>query len=171
MRFIAFGVLVAAVAVASPVQTKPPTFSQKQPTQSALFKQLVGVVATRRDKFSPFLTSRNQWALKQPYTLDRYSLQMMLRPSVDERTVLVTLQLKPWRDATKISKDNLLRMMVQNREFGAAHFSYDLDGKRFEINQVIPAQALSNAAIDESFTRIAAMARSTTSMWDDANWK
>ena len=161
--------LLAAQAMAQP--TKPPPFTQKQPAQSALFKKMVATVAVRKVALTPFLTSRNQWALRQPFDVDRYRLQMVLRPSSDEATILVTLQLKQLRDPAKVSKDNLVRMLVQNREFGAAHFSFDLDGKRFEINQVIPASNLTNAAIDEAFRRISAMAKSTASMWDDALWK
>lgn len=149
---------------------KPPKFpDQKVKLPAALQTAQSYLIAMKY----PVQVSKDK--LQAPYLRSATSvgsdpLELQVTLTRDQSAIQIALRLRPISDPKKISRDNLLRMFIESREFGTAHYAYDLDAKRFELRQPLFASQFSQTQFSDAITRLKKFAEVTRASWDERKW-
>ena len=174
MGFVGLVTLILAtkpILLAQPQLPKKPAHLTQNPAKSPLFQKVESYAAGKKWAGRSFVDNRKLWRFRTSQAVESYRLEMDLHPTRDDKFVMVVLRLKPFSKPEKLSKDQLFRMFIESREFGTAHFAYNLDDARFEIRQPIWGADFGEASLQDAIKRLSGFALATKATWDEALWK
>lgn len=162
----AVALVTASAALLAWAQTRP-----SAPKLTPLLTKVSSLMEAERMKPAPITDARLGTVVRAAITVDGQPLELRASSASGDRIAMFALQLKPLRAPERIDKNTMWRMFIETREYGAAHFAYNLEAKRFELRLPVFGSDLSAATLRETTARLKNMAQVTRNLWDDTRWK
>ncbi len=139
-----------------------------EPKAPGIVTDLPGVLKEIGKTPTPIKLKETPAAWVIPVTVASQKLELQIFRKPDSKVVWLLLKLKKLKSPQSMTKDNLMRMFILNQKYEPASFSYDLEGKRFQIDYAMDARDWSPEMAKWAIGRMTQMAASTRTVWDDS---
>lgn len=98
-------------------------------------------------------------------TLDDWAFNVLVTISEDEMTIGLTMPLSTLKDDSKLTSDQLLKLLEANQKHAPSVFTFSAERKRTELFRTLPNEAITGQKLRDEINRLAVLAKGTVDLW------